>query len=165
MRSRVILPRVLLLLVCPLAALGQLRAQEATSGFELGATFSGEALDSPQLSAAPRNGNDVTGAFRAVLYPTWKVSRNWSFYAAIEGYSQPYFYEDFSKPGTAFQAELLQANVSYSRFWENRSLVVRAGQLSSAFGSFLLRYDDAVNPLVDMPASYGYYFKGVTTAS
>jgi hypothetical protein len=64
-----------------------------------------------------------------------------------------------------FEVEVLQANLSYSRFWENRSLVVRVGQLPSAFGSFLLRYDDAVNPLVDMPASYGYYFKGVSTAS
>jgi hypothetical protein len=33
--------------------------------------------------------------------------------------------------------------------------------LSSAFGSFLLRYDDAVNPLIDKPLSYGYY-SGVT---
>lgn len=157
--------RALLLVLCSLAAMGRLRAQEAASGFELGATFSGEALYSPQLSAAPRNGDDVTGAFRAVLYPTWKVSRNWSFSAAIEGYSQPYFYEDFSSPGHAFKAELLHANVTYSRFWENRSLIVRAGQLPSAFGSFLLRYDDAVNPLVNMPPSYGYYFHGVTTAS
>ena len=170
MRSRIVLLRmpllrVLLLLLCLLAAMAELRAQEAVSGFELGATFSGEALSSPQLSAAPRNGDDVAGAFRAVLYPTWKVSRNWSFNAAIEGYSQPYFYEDFSTSEHGFEVELLQATVSYSRFWENRSLVVRAGQLSSAFGSFLLRYDDAVNPLVDMPASYGYYFHGVTTAS
>lgn len=145
--------------------MGQLRAQEAASGFQLGATFSGEALYSPELSAAPRDGDDVTGAFRAVLYPTWKVSPNWSFSAAIEGYSQPYFYEDFSTTEHGFEVEILHANVTYSRFWENRSLVVRAGQLSSAFGSFLLRYDDAVNPLVDIPASYGYYFKGVTTAS
>ena len=41
--------------------------------------------------------------------------------------------------------------------------MVRAGQLSSAFGSFLLRYDDAVNPLTDMPLSYGYYYKPVTS--
>jgi len=157
--------RILLLILCSLAAMAELRAQEASSGFQLGATFSGEALYSPQLSAAPRDGNQVTGAFRAVLYPTWKLSRNWSVTGAIEAYSQPYFFEDFSKPETDVEVEVLQANISYSRFWENRSLVVRAGQLSSAFGSFLLRYDDAVNPLVDMPASYGYYFHGVTTAS
>ena len=34
--------------------------------------------------------------------------------------------------------------------------------LSSAFGSFLLRYDDAANPLIDMPQAYGYYGAGVT---
>jgi hypothetical protein len=53
--------------------------------------------------------------------------------------------------------------LSYSRFWEKNSLVVRAGQLSSAFGSFLLRYDDAANPLIGLPQAYGYYYKGVTT--
>ena len=42
-------------------------------------------------------------------------------------------------------------------------MVIRAGQLSSAFGSFLLRYDDADNPLVDMPLTYGYYYKPITT--
>jgi hypothetical protein len=35
--------------------------------------------------------------------------------------------------------------------------------LSSAFGSYLLHYDDSENPLIDKPASYGYYGKGVTT--
>ncbi len=34
---------------------------------------------------------------------------------------------------------------------------MRAGQLSTAFGAFLLRYDDMQNPLLDMPVSYGYY--------
>ena len=41
--------------------------------------------------------------------------------------------------------------------------MVRAGQLSSAFGSFLLRYDDAANSLIDMPLAYGYYYKPVTS--
>lgn len=157
--------RILLLVACSLAALGELRAQEANSGFELGATLSAEAVSSPQLSAPPRDGDDVTGAFRAVLYPTWKLSPNWALYGAVEAYSQPYFYEDFSNPGHAVDVDVLQANLSYSRFWEHRSLVVRVGQLSSAFGSFLLHYDDAANPLVDMPASYGYYSKGVSTLS
>ena len=61
------------------------------------------------------------------------------------------------------RSDLLQLNLSYSRFWKNNSVVVRAGQLSSAFGSFLLRYDDADNPLLDMPLTYGYYYRPVTT--
>jgi hypothetical protein len=41
--------------------------------------------------------------------------------------------------------------------------VIRVGQLSTAFGSFPLRYDDAVNALIDKPMSYGYYGAGVST--
>lgn len=41
--------------------------------------------------------------------------------------------------------------------------MVRAGQLSSDFGSFLLRYDDFDNSLIDLPMAYGYYYKPVTS--
>ena len=157
--------RAVICIVVACAATADLRAQEAASGFALGATLSAEAVQSDQLANSPRQGGSVTGAFRAVLYPTWKLNRHWALTGAVEAYSRPYFFEDFTKPGSSPKAEILQAAVSYSRFWEHESLVVRAGQLTSAFGSFLLRYDDAVNPLVDMPMSYGYYLKGVTTAS
>ena len=140
-------------------------AQEANSGLNVAATISAEGLYSQQLSSPPRNEDDVTGAFRAVLYPTWKVNQNWNFSAAVEAYSYPYFLEDISTAKNGSTVQILHADVSYSRFWKNRSIVVRAGQLSSAFGSFLLRYDDAVNPLVDVPMSYGYYLRGVTTGS
>jgi hypothetical protein len=35
--------------------------------------------------------------------------------------------------------------------------VLRAGQLTSAFGAFLPHYDDADNPLTGIPQAYGYY--------
>jgi hypothetical protein len=140
-------------------------AQEADSGLNVAATISAEGLYSRQLSSPPRNGDDVTGAFRAVLYPTWKVNQNWNFSAAVEGYSYPYFFEDFQNSKHGSTVQILHAEVNYSRFWNDRSIVVRAGQLSSAFGSFLLRYDDSVNPLIDVPVSYGYYLRGVSTSS
>jgi len=140
-------------------------AQEAESGFNLAATISAEGLYSRQLSSPPRNGDDVTASFRAVLYPTWKINQSWNLSAAIEGYSYPYFFEDTSTTRHGSTAQILHADLSYSRFWKNGSVVVRAGQLSSAFGSFLLRYDDAVNPLIDVPMSYGYYLRGVSTGS
>jgi hypothetical protein len=140
-------------------------AQEAESGFSVGATLSAEGLYSRQLSSPPRNGNDVTGAFRAVLYPTWKINQNWNVSAAVEGYSYPYFFEDISTSKHGSTVQILHADLSYSRFWKDHSIVVRAGQLTSAFGSFLLRYDDAMNPLVDVPMSYGYYLRGVSTGS
>ena len=157
--------RVVLLCLLVLATTARVKAQEASSGFDLSATFGAEALYSRQLAGPPRNGDEFTGAFRAVLYPTWKVSRNWTFSGAVEAYSHPYFFEDFSNARNGTSVQILHADVSYSRFWENRSIVLRAGQLPSAFGSFLLRYDDAVNPLIDMPISYGYYGTGVSTVS
>jgi hypothetical protein len=98
-----------------------------------------------------------------MLYPTWKLSSHWSISAALELYSRPYFYEEFSTQGYGLKTNLLQAQLTYAQVRHDRSLIVRVGQLSSAFGSFLLRYDDAVNPMIDMPLSYGYYGKGVTT--
>lgn len=159
MKTRLILTCLFFLVLT-----SNLHAQEAASGFELNSTVSAEGLYSPQLSIASRDNVPGMGAFRAVLYPTWKLSKHWTLFGSVQAYSRPYFYEDFAKSGPFLNANVLQANVSYSQFWENRSLIVRAGQLSSAFGSFLLRYDDAVNPLVDMPSSYGYYLAGVTTA-
>jgi hypothetical protein len=81
----------------------------------------------------------------------------------VQVHSRPYFYEQFSTQGYGVRGDVLQAHLTYSRFWQNGSVAVRAGQLSSAFGSFLLRYDDADNPVIDMPVSYGYYYKGVTS--
>jgi hypothetical protein len=69
---------------------------------------------------------------------------------------------DFTSSGHGVNTDILQAHLSYSRFWKTRSVVVRLGQLPSAFGSFLLRYDDSVNPLIDLPMAYGYYYKPVS---
>jgi hypothetical protein len=134
-----------------------LRAQEATSGFDLRATVSGEASYSHELTDPPRSGAPAAAGFRAVLYPSWKLSENWTASGAIQTVSRPYYYSDFSTQGYGVKADILQANLSYSRFWKDASLVVRLGQMSTAFGAFLLRYDDAVNPLIDTPIAYGYY--------
>ncbi len=141
---------------------GATEAQEANSGFELSGTLSGAAEYAHDLTESPRNGGPASGGFRLVLYPVWKVSSHWSVTAALQLHSRPYFSEEYSTQGYGLKADVLQAALTYSRFWGARSLVFRAGELSTAFGSFLLRYDDAVNPLIDVPLSYGYYGKGVS---
>jgi hypothetical protein len=136
-------------------------AQEAASGFELRTTLGAEGLYSHQ-SGDPGEG-PVSGGFRAMLYPVWKISRNWSVEGAVQIHSQPYFFEELSEyDDRGVKTNILRAHLDYSRFWKKGSLVVRTGILSSAFGSFLLRYDDSVNPLIDIPLSYGYYYRGVT---
>lgn len=148
-------------LCLPFAAL----AQEANSGFELRSTFTVEAINSPQLSSAPRLGGDTTGGFRMMFYPTWKLSRHWTVTGAVQVHSRPFFVEELTTQGYGVRGDVLQGHLDYSRFWGHSSVVFRAGMLSSAFGSFLLRYDDAANPLIDYPLSYGYYYKSVTTNS
>lgn len=139
-----------------------LLAQEADSGFDLRASVGAGAFYSPQLSAAPRDGAAAAGGFRLMLYPTWKLSNHWAVTGAIQTTSRPYFYEDFSTQGYGVRTDVLQGYLTYSRFFTGGSLDVRMGQLSTAFGSFLLRYDDADNPLIDVPMAYGYYYKTVT---
>jgi len=136
-------------------------AQEADSGFELRSTVSAESVYSHDLTEDPRDGAPAAGGFQALLYPTWKLNSHWAVSGAIEVHSRPYFPEEFETQGYGVKTNILNANISYSRFWGKTSLVVRAGQLTSAFGSFLLRYDPASNPLTGVPAGYGYYSGGV----
>lgn len=139
-------------------------AQEAESGFELRSTVTAQSMYSQDLTEPPRDGVPVTGGFQALLYPAWKLNSHWAIAGAIEVHSRPYFPEEFETQGYGIKTNILNANISYSRFWGKSSLVVRAGQLTSAFGSFLLRYDPATNPLTGVPAGYGYYTGGVSIA-
>ncbi len=138
-----------------------LSAQEAESGFELRSSVTAASIYAHDLTEQPRDGAPWTGGFQALLYPTWKLDSHWAVSGAIQVHSRPYFPEEFTTQGYGIKTQILNANFSYSRFWQNGSLVLRAGQLTSAFGSFLLRYDPASNPLTGVPAGYGYYGNGV----
>jgi hypothetical protein len=140
-----------------------LPAQEASSGFDLRATLTGQGMASNELTEAPRSGAPVSAGFRGVAYPTWKISDNWTVTGAYQLYTRPYFYDDFSTPGYGAKGDILQTSLNYSRISSKGSLLVRAGELSTAFGSFLLRYDDADNSLIDLPPEYGYYYSLVST--
>jgi hypothetical protein len=140
-----------------------IHAQEAGSGFDLRATLSGQGIITNQLTQAPRNGSPASAGFRGVAYPTWKISDNWTVTGALQLVTRPYFYEDFDTTGYGAKGYVLNASLNYARVSKRGSLLVRVGQLPTAFGSFMLRYDDADNPLVDMPPEYGYYYAPVST--
>jgi hypothetical protein len=132
-------------------------AQEAERGIDLRATVSAEPLVSNALTEDPRDGSYSAAGVRVIAYPTLKFDSHWTVTGAWEGLTHPYFYESFTTSGYGFKGYLLQASLNYTRISEKGSLMVRAGQMTSAFGSFLLRYDDADNPLAGMPLQYGYY--------
>jgi hypothetical protein len=138
-------------------------AQEANSGFDLRTTFSAQTAASNVSTESPRYGSPVTAGFSAVLYPTWKLSDHWTITGALQSYSRPYFFDSLSTEGYGVKGSILQATLNYSRMSDKGSILIRAGQLSSAFGSFLLHYDDADNALVDLPMEYGYYYEPIST--
>ena len=137
--------------------------QEAGSGIDLRTTLSLGAAYARSLTDPPRGGAPAVAGFRAILYPTWKLNSHWAVTGAIQVHSRPYFTDEFSTQGYGIKTDILQAHLSYSQIWDRASIVVRAGQLSSAFGSFLLRYDDARNFLIGAPMAYGYYGQTVST--
>ena len=154
----------LLLVPFSLLPISGLLAQEASSGIDLAATVTGEALYSHALTESPRDGAPVVGGFRSLLYPTWKMGEHWDFSGAVQIISRPFYYESFNTQGYGIRAQILNASLSYSKVGKKGSVVVRAGELTSAFGAFLLRYDDAANPLIGMPMGYGYYYDPISIA-
>jgi hypothetical protein len=144
---------------------GYLPAQEANSGLDLRETLSGQFAASNEFTEAPRSGVPVGVGFRSDTYPAWKFNDHWTLTGAWQLNSRPYFNQDFSSVGNGVNGNILQASLNYSRVSDNGSLMIRAGQLSTAFGSFLLRYDDADNAVVDLPLEYGYYDAPVSSLS
>lgn len=144
-----------LALACPITLCAQ--QTEAQAGFGLQGTFSALGAVSTELEQAPRLGSAGDGGFRLMLYPTMKLSRHWTIAGAYEAVSRPYYYAGFTTREHGVTGRVIQGYLSYTRVWENSSLIVRAGELSAAFGSFPLHYDDRDNPMVDIPIQYGYY--------
>jgi hypothetical protein len=140
----------------------RLRAQEASSGLDLRATLTAQAVASNELTEAPRSGAPMTVGSRSVVYPTLKINGNWFITGALQLTTRPYFFDELSTPGYGAKGEVLQATLNYFRPFKKGTLLVRAGQMSTAFGSFVLHYDDADNALVDQPIEYGYYYAPVS---
>jgi hypothetical protein len=136
-------------------------AQEADSGFELRSTLSAQGFYAPELTQAPRDGESVSGGFRGMFYPVWKLNSHWSVEGTVQVHSRPYFTSEFSTQGYGVRADILQAHLNYSRFWKDGELTVRAGELSTAFGAFLLRYDDMQNPMLDYAPTTALGLAGV----
>jgi hypothetical protein len=142
---------------------GTLWGQEAASGLDLRATVTLGIFEGNAPTTAPRDGSAWVAGMRAVFYPTWKISDHWSVSGAVQVHSRPYFAEEMETQGYGLKGDVLQATLNYSRFWRRGSLALRAGTLSTAFGSFMLHYDDADNPLMTAPQTYGYYYQPVST--
>jgi len=139
-----------------------LAAQQTASGIDLRATLTVQAVASNELTEPPRSGDPMILGTRAIVYPTIRISENWFIMGAAQFATRPYFFSELSQPGYGAKGTLLQGSLYYSHVFNHGSVLVRAGEMSTAFGSFMLRYDDADNPLTDIPIEYGYYYSPVS---
>jgi hypothetical protein len=157
-------PAILLLVLSAILGRQPLAAQEeAATGVDLRASLSGQFAASSIFTQPDFAGPPASAGFRGMFYPTFKFNQHWTVTGAWQLHTNPYFYDTFSTPGYGAKGEILQGSLNYARVSERGSVVVRAGMLSTAFGSFLLRYDDADNPLAGVPQAYGYYYASVST--
>jgi len=131
-----------------------LRAQDSDFGISIPVTVSGGAMYTGRLQLEDPNTPPVTAGLRLMFYPTLKLGPHWFAYAALQARLTPYFYYDAYEPNHEWYLQAVQAFIGYALNGENKSLVIKAGRLSSAFGAFPLHYDDAENPLLDQPLSY-----------
>jgi hypothetical protein len=131
-------------------------AQDGDVGVAMPFSVSAGLLNTQRLQSNDPGASRFAASFRAVLHPNAQFGEHWFFYSAIQVSSTPYFYYDSYDSARSLEIQLLQGFVGYKRSAGRATLLVKAGRLSSAFGSFPLRYDDTDNPLLDQPLGYGY---------
>jgi hypothetical protein len=144
----------LLALLCGAAA-----AQEAEVGVAMPITITGGALQTHRMQGDVPDAKAAAAAFHVALYPTVKLGEHWFAYAAISLRSTPFYYYDAYSADKNLDLNILQAFLGYTRTFKSVTVLVKAGQLTSAFGSFPPHYDDADNPLLDQPLSYATHVK------
>jgi hypothetical protein len=139
-----------------------LAAQQTASGLDMRATLTAQAIASNELTQAPRSGDPMILGSHAIVYPTIKINENWFIVGAVQFASRPFYFSELTQPGYGAKGTALQAALYYSHVFKHGSVLVHAGEMSTAFGSFMLRYDDADNALTDIPIEYGYYYSPVS---
>ncbi len=132
------------------AALGQ----ESDFGIAMPIVASAGVMDSQRLQLSNPNNSPAAFGLRVMLYPTIKLGKHWFGYAAVQVRQMPYFYYDAFLSERGLTTDVVQGYMGYAVQSGRSSLVIKAGQLVSAFGSFPLRYDDFDNPLLDQPLGY-----------
>lgn len=134
-----------------------LQGQEARFAFGDPITFTAQSAYTGRAADFDKPERSPSVALKLNLYPTLKLGSHWFAYGAVQVHSTPFIYSELGSNSFEIQSTILQAYAGYTRVAEGRSVTVKVGQLSSAFGSYPLRYDDARNWLIDSPSSYGYY--------
>ncbi len=126
----------------------------AQVGFVLPITITGNTLYSRRVEIDDPSAAKTTAGFRILASPQLRLGSHWYVYSALEINSTPFFYADAFLADRTVETDLMQGFAGYTRGWGKTTLGLKFGKLTTAFGSFPLRYDDAVNPLLDQPLNF-----------
>ncbi len=149
------LQRLCLVLILGSLACFTAKAQEAEYGISVPVTLSGDLTYRNGTQAEESGQSSVAPGFRALLSPTIRIGPHWFLYSDLEVRSSSYFtYQTGSDSEAKVQATLRQAFVGYETKIGTANLLVKAGQLTSAFGYFPLQYDDAKTAFPEPPPAY-----------
>jgi hypothetical protein len=138
----------------------KLEAQETEAGFAVPLVITGGLLDTDRAQAYDPSAAALSAGFHVLAEPQLKLGPHWYVYSAIQVRSTPFFYQDAYDPDHQIKTDFLQGFVGYTHSWNKATINIKVGKLSSAFGSFPLQYDDAVNALLDQPLPYTYLEPG-----
>lgn len=133
-----------------------LAAQEAEYGVAMPFEITGGILNTNRALADSPAAPSWTAGFQVLAKPELKLGEHWYAYSAIQVRSTPFYYQDAYSADRNVKAQLLQGFLGYTRSWGKITFSARAGQLTTAFGSFPPQYDVAANPLLDQPLAYNY---------
>jgi hypothetical protein len=142
---------VALFAIClTLACVAANAQQQEDRGISVPATLSANGLYTHTWP--PGEGYRITSTsagLRGVVSPSFMLGTHWFVYFAVDAHSPSYF---SYKTGSDFN--LMQGFLGYTVTKRSMTLLVKAGQLSSAFGSFPLEYDEAKTPFPNAPPVY-----------
>jgi len=143
-----------------LAAIAQhAAAQDAETGIAVPITITGGVLYSHRMQGDEAGAGPLAGAFHLAFSPSLRLNDHWFAYASIQLRSTPFYYYDAFEADHNVDLQAIQAFVGYTTKYRSITLLVKAGQLTTAFGAFPLHYDDNDNALLDQPLSYSTYLK------
>jgi hypothetical protein len=138
------------LLLLPLCSFGQ----EATYGVSAPVVVSGGATYVRNSGGDDPVSSKEQGGLHATVAPSARLGAHWFAYSLVDARSSGYLDYSYDDKNPALEVKLLQAYVGYKHYFKGVSLLIKAGRLASAFGSYPLQYNDAKTALIDPPTSY-----------
>lgn len=148
------LKRSALLIAFVVSVVSSAQAEEPSLAISLPSTITANGLYTNAKQVDEGLETAASGGFRAVASPTLQLGRHWFVYSTVEVSSASFFNgKQYDFDGLA-QFRSRQAFVGYSSRIGQVSMLLKAGQLDSAFGLAPVEYDDAKMPLLAPPRPY-----------